>query len=267
MQTKLLLGALAGAALSLQAAAGTTYFATNGTTLYRIEEGGSFESFDIGAELNSLSFDSDGRLWGGEINDANGNQSYDLYEILDPFGSLSAVSRGDYLPGRLASLTFGGKSEMLGFDGTNAQLLGIDNLAESWSTVGTPLGGGTLAKSSAYDTATDTLYGIRGNKLYEYANDGTYAPTQIATLTGGETNGPAGGEWYNGQYYHVVNDGSHMYLYTVDLQSGALTELLNWRVDFQGGVGLAVADAPAAPTPGAAALLGLGGLAGLRRRR
>ncbi|MEZ6318108.1 MAG: hypothetical protein R3B49_05035 [Phycisphaerales bacterium] len=267
MQTKLLLGALAGAALSLQAAAGTTYFATNGTTLYRIEEGGSFESFDIGAELNSLSFDSSGRLWGGEINDANGNQSYDLYEILDPFGSLSAVSRGDYLPGRLASLTFGGKSEMLGFDGTNAQVLGIDAFGESWSALAPSIAANTVAKSSAYDADTDTLYGIRNAKLFEYSNDGTYTATQIATLSGGETTGSAGGEWYNGQYYHVVNDGSHMSLYTVDLQSGALTELLSWRVDFQGGVGLAVANGTIVPTPGAAALLGLGGLAGLRRRR
>lgn len=265
MQRHMLLGALAGAALAAHAAAGTTYFATNGTTLYRVDEGGSIEAFDIGAELNSLSFDADGRLWGTQLDDTNGNQSHEVYEITDPFGALGAVSRGDYLPGRLGSLSFVGAS-MLGVDTTNGMLLEIDSNAKTWATAAMLGEGSTRPTSSAYDASGDALYGIRGDALYQFSTDGAYTQTQIGTLTGGETKGSAGGEWFNGSYYHAVNDGSAFHLYTVDLGTGELTELLSWDVDRKGAAGFAVAESPV-PAPGAAALLGLGGLVTLRRRR
>jgi len=265
MNMKLLGGALLGAALSAQAAAGTTYFATAGTTLFRVDDGGSVQSFDLGVELSSLSFDADGRLWGGEQDDQDGDQSYALYEVLDPFGSANAVMQGDFLPGRLGSLAMK-NSTMLGFETTTGQLLDVDAHAKSWALAAMLGSGTTRPSSSGYDADHDVLYGIRNDTLYKFSTDGLYTQSTVATLFGGETSGSNGGEWYGGKYYHAVNDGSLYHVYTVDVSTGELTEVLNWAVDGRGASGLAVATTPV-PTPGAAGLLGLGALTLTRRRR
>ena len=267
-----IVGAAIGASLAITTLAGTTggvatgdpyFFVTNGSTLYRFQQGGPVDSFDIGVELNSLSFDSSGRLWGTEVNDSDADGNYCLHEILNPYGALSSTERGDFLTGRVGSLMSMGNS-LVGFETTVGRLIQIDQLAESFGTLAFLGEESTRPQSSAYDPDTDTIYGIRNTRLYAITLDGGYTQTEIAELFP-YTTGPTGGDWYDGEYYHVINNGSSTHLFTINVVTGEMTEFMVFDSEGRGATGLAI-GVPV-PTPGTAALMAAGGLLAARRRR
>ncbi|GJM19336.1 MAG: hypothetical protein DHS20C14_15490 [Phycisphaeraceae bacterium] len=268
MDARLFLSAGAGMALAGSALGGVsagTMFVTSGSTLFRID-GGSVETFDIGVELNSLSFDGQGRLWGTESADDDGNGRRGLYEITDPFGvGLGSLSHGDFLPGRAGSLSFF-ENQLMAFDTTNGKLLGINAPGRTTTELGVLGDPSTRPQSSAYDDVNDVLYGVRGSKLYSISLTPGYSQTEIATITGTTGgNGPMGGEWFDGSYYHSINDGKMLKIYTLNVTSGVLSEAFSFEVDGKGGSGFAMGTP--VPAPAGAGALALAGLLTTRRRR
>lgn len=266
MFVRTLAGALAGAGFATAAAAGPVYFATSGNTMFRVSDAG-LETFTLGTELNALAFDNAGRLWATESSDKDNDGKFRVFEVANAFSDgLRLTTHGDFLPGRTGTISFMNGS-LFGFETQRSRLLEIDPFERTWKVAADMSGAALMPSSSAYDAATDTYYGIRASTLVSVSMEPGHRQSTLASLDFGGAKGPDGGEWYNGVYYHAINDGSNIRIFTVDVGTGATTEVLAFGVDGKGSMGFALADNPIVPAPAGIAALGLGGLALARRRR
>lgn len=272
MKNRTLMGlvCVVGAAASASMAA-PTLFVTSGTDLYRIQldaptEGASFTQFDqftMGASLVSLTADDQGRLWGTEVDDVNEDGMHALYSISSGLTTPILNNEGEFLPERTGSLVWA-NGQLHGFARESNQMITIDPANDTSSIFGQlPIGMNTPS-SSGWDSATGAFYGIRSGELFRFNSGEELSSTKVANVDFGLA-GPAGGEIIDGIYYHAINDGTQMHIFSIDLESGLSTELIAFAVEGRAPVGLAGING--VPAPGALALLGAGGLVGLRRRR
>ncbi len=260
---------IGGAATASLAA--PTLFVTSGTEMYRIQldepTGGAaftqFDQFTLGAELVSLTADDQGRLWGTEVRDTNGDGNHALYSIDNVLSSPVLTNQGDFLTERTSSVVWANGS-LYGFTQTSQQLVTIDPDTDSYSAVGTFGEGVIPPASSGWDSVTNAFYGIRDEQLFRFSMGTELTSVKVADLDFGYS-GPNGGEIVEGIYYHAINDGEVMRIFSIDLLTGASLEIIAFEVSGRGPVGFA--GVGTIPTPGTLALLGAGGLVGLRRKR
>ena len=268
---------LAGAAY-----AAPTFLGTQGTTLYRITDGGT-ETFTLGADLTSLAVDANGVIWGSARTDANSNGLYELYTLDDPAGPAPSLTLvGDFLLDNTPALTWVGDTlygvqKTPGAHPSTAVLVTIDTDTQTQQLVGDTGLMGTDANGTGYDPATDTFYKIRGGglvppaELYEvdYSLSGGTDPSDslIGELGLSYVNG--GAEFFNGTLYALIQErlesgvGERFLLGTVDTDTGSFSEMLTVDDRIPGAVALAVIPEPATLSLlGGLALLALG-----RRRR
>lgn len=251
--------------------ASPTLFLTSGTTMYRIQldapQGGAaftqFDQFDLGVELVSLTADDQGRLWGTEVIDTNGNGNYALYSMDQVLGVPAMTLEGDFLAQRTSSIVWS-QGSLYGFVHPGDQMIAIDYVNDASTAVGS-LAEGTFLTSSGWDNTTGAFYGIDINNLYRYDNSESGFVSSLVTELDFGVSGTSGGEVIEGIYYHAINDGEVMHIYSIDLLTGETLELINFEVDGRASVGLA--GVSNVPSPGSLALLGAGGLIGMRRRR
>lgn len=251
--------------------AGPTLFVTSGTDMYRIQldepTGGAaftqFDHFTMEAELVSLTADDNGRLWGTEVRDTNEDGNHILYSIDNVLSSPLLTNQGDFLSERTSSIVWANGS-LHGFTQPSQELISIDTDYNAYSVVGTFGEGVIPPASSGWDSETNAFYGIRDEQLFRFSMGAELTTVKVADLDIGYS-GPNGGEIIEGIYYHAVNDGEAMHIFSIDLLTGASTELIAFEVSGRGPVGFA--GVGTVPAPGALALLGAGGLVGLRRKR
>ncbi|MGV6815426.1 MAG: hypothetical protein ACWA5W_10540 [Phycisphaerales bacterium] len=251
--------------------AAPTLFVTSGTDMYRIQlddpsSGASFTQFDhftMDASLVSLTADDQGRLWGTEVNDTNGDGNHALYSIDNALSVPTLNNEGDFLSERTGSIVWANGS-LYGFEGATRQFIQIDPATDSSTVIGTFAEGVASPASSGWDSATNAFYGVRNEELFRFNMGEELGSVKVADLNFGMS-GPIGGEIIDGIYYHAINDGEAMHIFSIDLLSGVTTELIAFEVSGRAPVGFA--GVGTVPAPGALALLGAGGLVGLRRKR
>ena len=256
---------------------GTIFLGTQGNTLYRTD-GVTVETFVLGADLTSMAVAPDGTIWGCAMTDADGDNFRELYTLANPLGaSPSLVWQSDFLAENTPSLTFVGDTlygiqKTPGADPSTAVLVVIDLASQSQALVGDNGLMGKGGNGTGYDPATDTFYKIHGAGLgtpgelgsidYALTSGADPAETFIGQMGLEYMNG--GAEFYGDTLYALVQEVGEMELLlgSVDNSTGAFTEILFLDDREAGPVALAVI-----PEPSTLSLLGVSGLAILRRRR
>jgi len=272
MKNRTLMGlvCVVGAAASASMAA-PTLFVTSGTNLYRIQldapsEGASFTQFDhfvMDASLVSLTADDQGRLWGTEVRDVNDDGMHALYSIDNALETPILTNEGEFLAERTSSIVWA-NGQLHGFSQPSNEFLNIDHANDTASIFGLLADGVNPPASSGWDSNSGSFYGIRNAELFQYSVGEELSTTKVGDVDFG-INGPTGGEIVDGIYYHAISDGSLMHIFSIDLETGLSTELITFGIEGREPVGLA--GISGVPTPGSLALLGAGGILGLRRRR
>ncbi len=266
------LAALVGSSASALAA--PTLYATSGSYMYRVDlnslgSNGEFgvDSFNLGTPLVSLTVGNEGELWATERYDSNENGFHALYR-LDDINSIPVLTeQGDFLHGyNSAMVNLNGR--LHAFKDSTRELIEIDAVNDNYTVVGSYGDVPFSPASAGFDVETQSMYGIKTNELYRF-DINLELPTAVATqkiadVDFGQLAGPVGGEIIDGVYYHAVVVDLTMHIFTIDMQTGATTELISFGVHDTGAVGLTGMTVPA---PGALALLGLGGAMTTRRRR
>jgi hypothetical protein len=262
-----------GLGLAAQVSMGQTFLHSNGNTLFRttINGGGTMtDTFTLGADLTSLAVNpTTGEIFGAARTDSDGDGMYELYQLNNATGTPSLSLVGDFLAQNTPSLSFVDNGRLLGFQqepavDENSALVEIDLNMLTQTTIDTDLGFDHQA--SGYDPSSGTLFANSNDSPASFFSVPFNDMDVMSQLIGptGQATINNGGEFFNGTYYHVVHEFNvGQVLGSINTATGEFTPILTIDVnnDF-GPVGLAVI-----PTPGAAALAGIAGLAGLRRRR
>lgn len=253
----------------MAAAAGAqTFIAFANTTMYRFELNANVETFTMGARMMSLANAPDGSIVGHSPDRLNGNNR-ESYQLVNPFSAnpmLSLIS--DAVPGQRPTLSFTDDAAYSTREDANDQteLITVDpnTLIDSGLVGNTGLGRGT--NGSGYDPASDTLYVINRERDALFIADQTDGSVDlVGSLNVDYFNG--GAEFFDGTLYAWLQlDGTdELVVGTIDTGTGAFTQLQS--------LGFAEPDVTTymslvvVPAPASAALLGLGGLVALRRRR
>lgn len=261
-------------ASSSDAWGGAIFLGTQGNTLYRTD-GVNVETFTLSADLTSMAVAPDGTIWGSAYTDANSDGYRELYTLANPLrASPSLVWQSDFLEENTPSLTFVGDTlygiqKTPGADPSTAVLVTIDLIGQSQALVGETGSMGLGGNGTGYDPNTDTFYKIRAASQAGELSSVDYAPTSgsdpTATIIGpmGLTYMNGGAEFYGDTLYALVQEVGEMELLlgSVDTNTGAFTEMVFLNDREAAPVALAVI-----PEPSTLSLLGLLGLAMLRRR-
>lgn len=269
---RLFIGLAALAALASQAFAGPTlHYFTQDTTLYRWD-GTTVSSKSItgggtGAAFPALAFNPfTGKLWGFNSSSVGADRGF--YEIdlntgaavkkIDVVNSISVISF-DFRNNAGTPEVFGMADANLGrYNATTGAFLGSQAQGVS---------GGFPA--TAFDSGSGTYYGASnsGNDLYKLNFGGS--ATKIADIKEGGNNltwNLAGGAWAAGQMYMGVRQNNNVRLGTLNVITGAWTQITNaaFTLSSAGAMGYAVLI----PAPAAAllAVMGLGAIGALKRR-
>ena len=275
MKRNLLACAVCLVASSGDAWGGAIFLGTQGNTLYRTD-GVTVETFTLSADLTSMAVAPDGTIWGSALTDADGDDYGELYTLANPLGaSPSLVWQSDFLEDNTPSLTFVGDTlygiqKTPGADPSTAVLVTIDMNTQSQALVGTGLMG-KGGNGTGYDPATDTFYKIHGAGLgtpgelgsVDYALTGGADPAETFIGLMGLEYLNGGAEFYDGTLYALVQEAGEMELLlgSVDTSTGTFTEMTFIADREAAPVALAII-----PEPSTLSLLGLLGLAVLRRR-
>ncbi|MEM8835268.1 MAG: hypothetical protein AAGD00_05565 [Planctomycetota bacterium] len=259
--TTIALGTLAIAAATSNAA--MFAIATSGSTAYRVNIGtGAVESFDLGDNIVSLA-----GLPSGEIvafSNSKGPDGFEVYTLTDPTGtpSLSLIeNRAKQAP----SQTQAGDTLYAVSNGT---LFTVNPSTYELSNVGGLglSGSAKTAGGTGYDAASDTFYYVaRDGNLYTIDDYDTASPSASLVGATGVDSFNHGMEFAGGTLYAALQNqaGSTLRVGSIDTTSGTFTSIADIEIDGSAPTALAVV----VPTPGAAALIGAAGLAGMRRRR
>jgi hypothetical protein len=250
------------------------FLGTQGNTLYRTN-GATVETFTLSADLTSMAVAPDGTIWGSAYTDADSDTFHELYTLANPLGaSPSLVWQSDFLEDNTPSLTFVGDTlygiqKTPGADPSTAVLVTIDLIGQSQALVGETGSMGLGGNGTGYDPDTDTFYKIRPGDQGGELSSVDYAPASgsdpAATVIGpmGLTYMNGGAEFYDGSLYALVQEVGEMELLlgSVDTSTGTFTEMRFIADREDAPVALAVI-----PEPSTLSLLGVFGLAMLRRR-
>ncbi len=259
------------------ASAGPMMLVTHNDQLFVTDGVSVLNQYTLSDDITSLAVDpASGAIYGTSSSDNDNDGFFEVYRLRNWQTTPTLQLVGDFLTENTPSLSFMG-----------GQLYGIQTIpggASGPSTLVTiDLGAGTQANvagqgnmnerhsGSGYDAATDTFYAFgRGNDTTAalYTNDyAAGAASSFVGLTNYHTVNH-GGEFIDGTLYQAVNHfmpggNQDLTVGRVNTVTGNFTELLTISAGIGGGsVGLS-----GVPTPGAAAILGIAGIAGLRRRR
>ncbi|MFQ5428886.1 MAG: PEP-CTERM sorting domain-containing protein [Phycisphaerae bacterium] len=259
---------------SSNAQAGPIIFTSSNEALFRID-GGTTQVFTLSQPVTSMSFDPSGTLWATAPNDSDGDSFFELYKILDPFGtpSLSLVSDG--LPLNTVSIEWVGNT-LYGVQATGpvtTRLVTIDPLNGASTLVGATGAIGANTGGSAVDQNLGIMYGTdHGNpgNLVTIDFQLSGGPDPSATIVGSAnaslgTTGLDFWEPTNTLYAMVTEIGgaSNIGLYTANTATGAFTlqQDLSGFTAIRGSAAIAVI-----PEPATVGLIVLG-VCILRRRR
>lgn len=267
------------------AASAQTHYFTQGERLYSTSDNGVTVSAPVTITFNSapvtissLAFDPSGQLWAGTT------QGGVVYRLNPATGVLTTTS----VP------ALGGQTNTFDFRVVNGELRllafttftgGLTRFQEYNANTGAVITAATTALTgvnpgipgSFYNAADDRYYAVDGvsYNLRSFDPDAFVAGGSIVGNTN-TTWSQVGGAAFNGQAWLAMRIGSYNVAQgtqnhgtvgfrfgTVNLATGAFTQVFTVSErPFGGGFGYAVI-----PGPGAAALLGLGGLVAARRRR
>ncbi len=260
MKTSLLCG-LAPLALASAAVAQPTVFATEGATMYRFQLGGAAQSFDMGDTLIGMTARPDQTLLASSQVDT-GQNTPEFYDIFNPLGNPPVLSgTGLQLPYTVSCLTLAnglvygvGGDALYSFDPNNAYaptLIGPTGLTDVGGLV--------------YDAGSDSLIVLDNDAdaLFPLSWVDGSAGAAIGPL--GIDSLSSGMEFFNGVLYAAVQNGTSnaFELGTINLNTGAYTT----TQAIHAGAAQATTAVAIIPAPGALAAMGLGLLAGRRRRR
>ena len=233
--------------------------------------------YTLSDDITSLAVDpATGAIYGTSESDNDGDGFREIYRLRNWQTTPTLQLVGDFLTENTPSLSFmGGQlygiQTPMGLGNGNSTLVTIDLGLGTQSNVAGAENMGQRHSGSGYDPSTDTFYAFgRGNtsEAALFTNDYTSGAASVFVgLTNYHTVNH-GGEFIEGVLYEAVNHfmpggTQDLAIGSVNTTTGEFTELLVLSADIGGGsVGLS-----GVPSPGAAALLGLAGLAGIRRRR
>lgn len=272
MKTLIAIGALAFASTAGTACAQPVQFlATDGNRLYRGDMLGNVQSFvTLSAAVQSLTRVPEGYSVAGAVagdiiataHSASGGD-WGVYRLDDAFGTPTLTQIGSTSFG-VGSLAFSAAGLFAVSDSlsplrvTSLSMVDFSTI-QNYNTGINDAGGGGIA--AAPGSTQFYLTSDSSNRLMSWSPGGT------ATAVGGVGFGFSnnGLEYLNGQLYGALRrdtPGSQMSIGTFDLSTGAFTTATTITGILGNGTGFVTI-----PAPGAAALLGLGGLLAARRRR
>lgn len=263
---KTVLGAAIIAAAGSLATAGDTFVVTRGDQLYRYNAStNTIDQFTMSDTFHSLSSTKLGIIGVSNLQENVGNPPPD-FEVwrLDDVASTPSLTRiGTFTDQRFPSLTQVGNT-IYGLG--EGMIYTIDNNLNS--TFVTNIQPGEAIGGSAYDAVSDTFY----------VSSQTTDQIFTLNLVDGSLNAIGslgidvrnqGGEWWRGQYWAAFEDltNDRLVLGTIDTGTGLFT----MQVVLQDGLGVLESNQTMGlaiiPSPSGIALLGLGGIAAIRRRR
>jgi len=258
--------ALAGAAAGANAQ--LTFVGTNGDTLYR-STGGFVESFDLSRNVVGMDVRPNGEVWASTPDTDGPAEFYMVDNAFSGDASLSLIGASDNV---YTSLTFTSNSDLFGFFNGSQQLFDIDPntlMGELIDIVGV---NDVTFGGSAYDPDGDVFYAlgrdVNTDEVFLYSVD-DFATAPDANLIGstGVFGDGMGLDWFDGQLYAGIQniDNMHFEAGSLNVGTGEFTLIETLAEDFapDGNVTSIVV----VPAPAGAALLGLAGVAALRRRR
>lgn len=235
---------------------------TSGNTLFRTDLGtGVTETFQLSDDIVSQSVMSDGRIIA--YSNSKGPNGYEVYELTGALGAAPSLSLlTDTRSNRAYTHVEVGETIYAIRDG---KLFTADPLSFELSLVKN-LGVGGVG-GMAYDDATGTMYMLSGNtdSLYRIDNFDTANPSAVLIGDTGVQVTNQGLEMFDGTLYAAIqdNDADTLSVGTIDMSTGAFTGIADIALTGSGPTSIAVV----VPTPGAAALACVAGLAAVRRRR
>ena len=253
------------------AASAQVYLTTLGNTLYRTQ-GGVTTTFTLSDDITSLEVMPDGTIYGASRTDDDGDGFFELYRLDDAEGAAPTLNpMGDFLANNTPSLMHAG-NHLYGFQHTpggidNSNLVTIDPVAGTQTSIGTI---DTRVNSSGYDDGTGDAWGMNRGNLTDGMLHSIDLFTPDSTPVGaiGQQVFNAGGDFWNGTLYRAFENGQTLQLATVDTTTGLMTPFLTIELSVMNtGVGTTDVGLVIIPTPGVGALMGLAGIAALRRRR
>lgn len=235
--------------------------ATSGSTLFRTDlNTGVTQTFDLGDDIVSQNVMSDGRILA--YSNTEGPNGYEVYELTGALGDAPTLSLIGERNSRAWTHTEVDGSvyaiENGRFFVMNSESYQLNEIAD----LGVTMGG------SAYDAATDTFYAISGNtdSLYRVNGYNTLDPTlELIGNVGVEVTNQ-GLEFVDGVLYAAIQNeaADTLSVGTIDTLTGAFSGLVDLEIDGSGPTSIAVV---AVPSPGAAMLAGVAGVAAFGRRR
>ncbi len=253
------------------AASAQVYLTTLGNTLYRTQ-GGVTTTFTLSDDITSLEVMGDGTIYGASRTDDDSDGHFELYRLDGAESAAPSLTlMGDFLANNTPSLMMA-NGTLYGFQHTpggvdNSNLVSIDPIGGTQATVGTI---GARMNSTGYDHDMDEAWGMnRGNAVNSMLHSiDLLTPSSSPVASTGVQTFNAGGDFWDGTLYRAFENGSELQLATVNTTTGAQVPflVLDGAVS-NTGVGTTDVGLVIIPTPGVGALLGLAGLAGLRRRR
>ncbi len=249
----------------------TQFLATDGNRLYRGDLAGNVQPFvTLSVALQSLTRVPEGySVTGAAAGDiiatahSGSNGAWGVYRLDDPFGTPTLTQIGSTTFG-IGSLAFSPQGLFAVNDSMKPlRVTRLDtsnfSILQNYSTGINVAGGGGIAH--AHGSATFYLTDYTNNRLLSW-EPGSSASVVGPTGLGFANNGL---EYLNGTLYGALrhdSPGSLMSIGTFDLTTGAFTAATSITDILGNGTGFVTI-----PSPGAAVLLGCGGLLAARRRR
>ncbi|MFG0307377.1 MAG: hypothetical protein ACF8Q5_14320 [Phycisphaerales bacterium JB040] len=268
--------AAVGLASAAAPALAQTFFATRGTTLYRMDGiGGPVSTFTLSDEIIGIGQTADGMVYGVSQIPQPGDVSK-LYRIDDIEGTPSLTLIPSTLSRLYTSLTAVGNDLYAFRAGGPGSTIGQLARIDKDTGVETPLASLNSFRGSggaAYDPGTDTMWVLGDSDNTRLFTVDDYEPVGYPELAVTEVgaiglNSPSFGlEFYRGVLYGAVTDldTGALTLGRFNTNTGAFIGLadLDFGITEGAPTALFVIPSPATPT---LALLGIGA-AGIRRRR
>jgi hypothetical protein len=262
MKAGIALAMLAGAASV--AVAGPTFFVFQNETAYRFTQNGQIDSFVLSDRLMGSAYAPDGVIRGTSAIPKQ-NAGWEAYSVNDPMGTPSLTEVSDTNSGPFSSVTYVGNTAYSFNSAGELLTLDFSTLAQTGVVGNIGLGSGNVG--SGYDASSDTMYIINKDtdSLYTLGYN-TATPTLVGGLGFDWFNG--GAEFFNGTLYAVVQEVSsgNLVLGEVSTSTGAFSALRTVATFDPNGAPMQV-SLSIVPAPAGLGLLGLAGLAAVRRRR
>jgi hypothetical protein len=257
-----------GAALLLAtgtvASADDTFVVVRGDQMYRYSNGNVVQT-TMTDTFHSLSSTKLGIIGVSNLQENVGNPppDFEVWRVDDVTNTPSLTRIGTFTDIRFPTITQVGNT-MWGIGEGMIYTIGNDLSLNHVST----LAGGESIGGSAYDAISDTFYVSSQTTDRAFSLDlVTGVLTEVGSLGIDVRN--QGGEWWRGQYWAAFEDvtNDRLVLGTIDTTSGLFT----MEVVLQQGLGDLVSNQTVGlaiiPSPSGIALLSLGALAAVRRRR